>query len=169
MSYAALRSSFTMRKPAEPSADGDGPPGSRVFSKGIQIVNSTLTPKSKLSRKAAAVVLGCGLGVATFGGLAGVAGASTNHNSSISTNNGCSYDGYHKYTNGSSATADTEKKSGNCVEVSVRLWRSGSSTSINHYHPTKAIASVSGSITFVSSDHNADPLGTPPYVGFNMK
>ena len=120
-----------------------------------------------ITRKASALIIGCGIAAGSFGSLAGVANASSPHSSALKTNSGCSWDGYHKYTNGSSITADTEKKSGNCVEVSVALKRVGG-TAIWQYNATKAVASVTGAVTFEYSDHNADPLGTAPYVGFRM-
>lgn len=95
--------------------------------------------------------------------------ASSPHNSALYTNNGCSWDGYHKYTNSStsgSATADTEKKGGNCVEVHVRMGYNG--TTSQDWDATKAIVSFTGSTSFSYSDHNADPLGPPAYVGFRI-
>jgi hypothetical protein len=96
----------------------------------------------------------------------GVVAATSPHNSTVHTDNGCSWDGYHRYDSGF-ATADTEKKSGNCVEVHVRLFVNGSLVS-QDWDATKAVASITGWITFDYSDHNADPLGPPTYVGFRM-
>lgn len=101
---------------------------------------------------------------ATFG-VGAPALASSPHNGPLQTNNGCSWDGYHNYSS-SSARADTEKKGGNCVEVHVRMAYNG--TSIQDWDSSKAAVSVSGTITFNYSDHNADPLGTPPYVGYRL-
>lgn len=91
--------------------------------------------------------------------------ATSPHNSALHTNNGCSWDGYHAYSS-SSARADTEKKGGNCVEVHVRMSTSTGLT--QDWDSTKAAVSVSSSLSFNYSDHNADPLGPPPYIGFRM-
>jgi len=98
-------------------------------------------------------------------GSIGPASAASPHYGFLATNNGCSWDGYHSYS-GSSATADTEKKGGNCVEVHVVL--SVSTTTLQDWDATKAVASASGTLSFNYSDHNADPLGPPGYVGYRL-
>ncbi len=99
------------------------------------------------------------------------ASASPNHTSATYTNNGCSWSGYHDYDESGSdsfAYASTSKRGGNCVEVSVRMRYNNTTTSYNYDDTFTWLRHNGWSLDFKWSDHNADPLGPPPYVGFRM-
>lgn len=99
------------------------------------------------------------------------ASAAPNHTSATYTNNGCSWSGYHNYDEDGSdsfAFASTSKRGGNCVEVSVRMKYGSTTTGYNYGSSYASLYHTGWSLDFQWSDHNADPLGPPPYVGFRM-
>jgi len=101
--------------------------------------------------------------------LAAVPAIATSPNSGSATNNGCSWAGYHSYDEVDSGFAYgyTDKTGGNCVEVNVKVRVNGSNTW--DYDDDFASVYISGwGLDFNYSDHNADPLGPAPYVGFRL-
>lgn len=103
----------------------------------------------------------------------GVATAFPNHSSGNVTNNSCTWRGYHNYYQvdqyGSGANSSTQNMSG-CLEVSVRMHYDVfySTLTFAPYFASQAREWYGLPSEFHWSDHNANPLGSPPWVGFRM-
>lgn len=121
------------------------------------------TRMKKLAKSVAVLLLALQLALAPL-----PASASNFHWSGWVTNNACEWRGYHDYDEfGPGYAQAVTYGRGSCSEVGVRLWVNGSYTP--GYGQTSAFAYVSGwGLDFNFSDHNADPEGPPPYVGFRL-
>ncbi len=115
----------------------------------------------KLPRSATALVLAAMLALAPL-----PATTWSGHYTDWVENNGCEWRGYHRYDEVRDGYArGITWGRGACSEVSVRVWVDGNYTP--GYGQTRASASVTGwGLDFNYTDHNADPEGPPPYVGF---
>ena len=106
------------------------------------------------------------------------AAASNFHTSSTYTNNGCSWKGGHSWydvnppyftvAEGQSWTGETVQYS--CSQVSVRMRYDIWTTSYAyHWDWASVYRQIPGPLfNFHWSDHNADPPGSPPWVGFRL-
>lgn len=124
-------------------------------------------PKPTRSRRPRLVIL---LAALTLG-LSTSALATSPHQSPYYVNNGCKWLGYHEYSAtrvvGITHEEIPDTSGFDCAEVSVKIRVNG--VDFWGYHLTYAVATVDGSgLVFTHSDHNADPPGVPPYVGFRM-
>jgi len=101
--------------------------------------------------------------------LAAVPAMASSGHSASTTNNGCEWKGYHSYDEVDSGFAYgyTDELSGTCVEVNVKVRVNSANTW--DYGTSFASVYISGwDLNFNYSDHNADPLGPDPYVGFRL-
>lgn len=96
--------------------------------------------------------------------------ATSGHSAQAGPNNGCTWKGYHSYDevgDGFAYGYTDEVGDGDCVEVNVKVRVNGNNTW--DYGADWASVYISGwGLDFNYSDHNADPLGPPPYVGFRL-
>lgn len=100
------------------------------------------------------------------------AGAADNHTSAWVLNNGCKWRGHHNFGTPTTqiVTATTTEDAGqSCAEVAVKVrWGAGDVWDWDAAFAEVRISYQGANNLFVHSDHNADPVGPPPYVGFRM-
>lgn len=128
---------------------------------GAAIMSSKL---KKLPRRAAALMLAVLLAFAPI-----PASATSNHWSSwTGPNHGCEWLGHHSYDEiGAGHARGATYGRGDCSEVMVKVWYDD--THVRGFGQVVANASVYGwGLDFKYTDHNADPEGPPPYVGFRL-
>lgn len=97
------------------------------------------------------------------------ADAKKNHTSNTYTNNGCPWVGYHNWGSGY-AEAYTTHFDGTglfCTEMQVKL-RVNGYTYIDNDADYAAYQISANIYSFSWTDHNANPSGPPPWVGFRM-
>lgn len=100
----------------------------------------------------------------------GIAAAHPYHKSLTYTNNGCKWYGVHEVAStvgGEFAAGAGTYRVAGCVEVHVRL-KVDNKPILEDYDYSLASVAINPMNTFKYSDHNANPSGAPPYVGFRF-